>query len=636
MHQWRGTTTAAILLTFASAIVAHAQIEFDLALNHEDFLFRGPERYDYAGQALAFGDVNGDGFEDLIVGSFLRDGPAGDRVDAGLVSVLFGPQLDPSAGLIPERVLQVFGAEPGDKLGLSVAAGDLNGDGLDDVIISASGVDGPAEDLRDEASAVVVIYGRAVFGTTTIDLNATAPDLILHAPDAEDSFGGAFQFVPVAVGNLDGDEFEDLVVGLPGGDGPLGDRDSAGELHVVFGSDSLPTSIDLRSESPMTLYGVDPGDLLGVAVAVGNFNGDAFEDIVGGAKNSQGPLNGSSKVGEAIGVFGSAGLPAVVDFADGKSAYDFIVYGIDLNDRSARSLAAGDLNGDLIEDLVIGSRHADGSSNTPDQESAGEVYVLLGQASLSGDYFLEFDAAFVIHGEDPNDSIGYSVAVGDVNGDGYGDLITGGEFADGISNGRPRSGEVAVVFGGPALPASIDLLTEQPDIRVHGERAQDSLGAAVAAGDWNGDGVDDLAMGGTGRVYKQLDIPRADQDFFYVSEGGGAWVLRGSSVMVSVGASPAHVPPGSSFLLSTTLSNLRSEAIAMNLRVNWLQPFPPHFTNLKDKQIALGASQTRDLVRTFPLSPDLPDGFYEVQIVLRTTSGELLDCDRAPIEIRSP
>jgi len=623
----------------APATLGVAEIRLDLAVNEADLAIRGPERFDYLGASIATGDWNGDGLLDLAVGAFLTDGPDATRADAGLVMIRFGA--GPGGGSLEgQAVVRIHGAHAGDLAGFALAAGDLNGDGIADLALSAPGMDGP-DGSRTDCGAVYVFFGRDHrIGRfpAVIDLASTAADVTLHGVDPLDTLGGPYLFEPIAFGQLDGDPFADLVVGFPGGDGPDGLRESAGEIHVFFGSASPPAVVDLAASSPLAVFGADEGDLLGAALATGDLNGDGVGDLVGGAKNAGGALNLFDKTGEAVGIFGRAMFPPTIDLASGPDAWDFIVYGVDPLDRSARALATGDLDGDGIHDLVIGARHADGSSNQPAQESAGETYVILGHPLLSGEYFLAYDSALTLYGAEKNDSIGFSVGVGDVNGDGYGDLISAAQYSDGEANLRVKSGEVVVILGGPTLPPVVDLLVDAPDIRVFGERMQDALGTMVAAADWDGDGLDDLLLGGPGRVYKQLTVPPPNADLESIVDGGGIWVLRGAPVLGRLGRSSESVTAGSSFRLDMELANLMAEGRTARIHVRWIDPAGPDPGGilLKTKDIELGVRQAIVRSRLYPVAPGTPEGTYYLDLTVESPPGAPVDHDRIAILVKSP
>jgi len=624
---------AVVTASFLS-VGASGQIEYDLAVNQPDAVIVGMQRFDYTGQAIGMGDFNADGKVDVVVTSFLADGPDGARIDAGGVRVVFGGP--PEDERTPAAVV-FHGPSAGARLGLATATADLDGDGVDDLVLTASGMAGPSGD-RPEAGGAFVFLGRATPGLPfppVVDLATTPADITFYGADRDDSFGGSFQFVPVAATDWNDDGNDDLVFGFPGGDGPDGTRADCGELHVFLGGSPLPPFVDFAVGASSVIYGEDPGDLLGVAVTSGDFNGDGIGDFVGGAKNADGPLDASSRVGEASGFFGRAAVLASVDLGAGGSD-DFRVYGVDPTDRSSRALAAGDLNGDGIDDLVVGARHADGGSNGPEQESAGDAYVLPGAVGLSGEYFLEVDSALTVYGRNRNDSVGYTVGVADVDGDGYDDLVTGAQFADGPEGRRFRAGSVVVARGSAELGRVIDLRTDRPDLWFHGSAPQDSLGTGIASADLDGDGFEDLLLGATGRVYKQLDIPRLEDDIAGNIDRGRVFVMRGGDLLVRLGVESAMVPAGGDVALETVVANLSDSERSPVVVVRWLPPEGDPVV-LKRKTVAFEADRRRRIPRGLPVPLDTEPGTYGIEVRLEEGgTGRLLDADSVFFEVLAP
>ncbi len=246
-----------------------------------------------------------------------------------------------------------------------------------------------------------------------------------------------------SAGDVNGDGFGDLVIGARFA------NSSAGETYVVFGksSGSFASVIDLASLNGMTgfrLDGIDADDRSGrSAASAGDVNGDGFGDIVVGAYG--GDPDGDSFAGESYVVFGRppGGFASAIGLASLNGLTGFRLNGIDGSDNSGFSVAAaGDVNGDGFSDLIIGDPNGD--------SYAGETYVVFGRASgfasaidLGG---LNGTTGFRLGGIDAQDYSGlFAAAAGDVNGDGFGDLVIGATGAD--PNGDSTAGESYVIFG---------------------------------------------------------------------------------------------------------------------------------------------------------------------------------------------
>ncbi|WP_444464492.1 hypothetical protein [Rhodobacter capsulatus] len=460
------------------------------------------------------GDLNGDGFGDLLIGAE-RDSTGGS--EAGAVWVIFGaapgtpvsPDLDARA---PGQGFVIRGTSAGDRLGASLAAaGDVNGDGFDDIVIGAPRSDAGAED----SGAAWVIFGAAGIGAGgTLDLaSATAAQALRIAGGGEADQAGASV---AAAGDVDGDGRGDLLIGVPR-DESGGTGTDTGTVWLIRGGPDLShlgrLSLDsLPAGAGFAITGLADWDLLGGSVAgAGDLNGDGLGDLILGAPGRD--IAGAQPTGEDAGaafvIFGRADpTGAPVDLAALTPQTGFALSGP--GDGAAAGWAVaplGDINGDGLDDLAIGAPLAQGGAPW-----SGAVWVIYGRDTAAGAApFGPLDLAdldpgegFAILGAHANGDLGRSVgAAGDVNGDGIGDIVIG---APGESAAASRGGGAWVIFGrnvaaGAAPFGTLDLADLDPldGLALPGTTAGASVGMSVAAaGDLNGDGRGDLILGAPG------------------------------------------------------------------------------------------------------------------------------------------
>jgi PKD repeat protein len=402
----------------------------------------GEHAADHFGYALgSAGDVNGDRCADLVAGAWGYDG------NRGRAYVYHGSSL----GLGSGPAFAASGESGGDYLGWAVGtAGDMNGDGYSDLAVGAWGYD----DAGDSDAGRVDLYPGSSTGLTTTGAISLTGEI------AGEHFGYALG----TAGDVDGDGYSDLLVGAEGY------KYGTGKAYVYNG-----TAAGLQGDAAWTATGRRGGDHFGAAVGTaGDVDGDGYSDLVAGAWGYDDPAN--TNAGRAYVYLGAApGLGADPWTAVGDEEYTRLGVAV---------ATAGDVNGDGYGDLAVGAAYAD---------ARGEAYVYLGSmAGLGG------GGAWNGSGEEEGDRFGFALgAAGDVNGDGYADLVVG---ADGYDEHR---GKTYVYYGG-----STGLTTGSADWMAAGETITASFGYAVAtAGDVNGDGYADLVVGapgddgGRGKVY---------------------------------------------------------------------------------------------------------------------------------------
>ena len=477
------------------------------------FRLDGEGSGDGAGRSVSSaGDVNGDGFDDVIVGAWFGDSATTNSTGTGYV--VFGRSGGFASGIDLSSLdgasgFRLDGVTQSDYTGDSVSsAGDVNGDGFDDLIIGARSAD-PGGDA--EAGSSYILFGKSGGFASVINLGALDGTTGFRLDG--DSAGDRSGYSVSSAGDVNGDGFGDLIVGALGAD-PNGSY--SGSSYVVFGkSEGFSSAINLallNGSTGFQLNGVSDSDRSGRSVSsAGDVNGDGLADLIVGADRADSLVeSGSSYV-----VFGrSSGFTPQINLSTLNGTTGVRLDGVMPFDRSGFSVSsAGDVNGDGFDDLITGAYNGDAG--------AGASYVVFGKsggfASAINLSTLDGTTGFRLIGED-NDVAGKSVSgAGDVNGDGFDDLFVGDYGAD--FNAASGSGSSYVVFGksgGFASAMNLSTLDGTIGFRLDGVAAGEGSGRPVStAGDVNGDGFDDLIIGA-----RLADPNGMDSGSSYVVFGG--------------------------------------------------------------------------------------------------------------------
>lgn len=423
--------------------------------------------------------------------------------ESGYRGMRLAPKIDLNLStMYPHQNLTIYGGGSYDHAGSSIATGDINGDGLKDIIIGAYSEDGPLG--RTDCGAVHIIFGVASFPDPGTKDLATQADIIIYGIDQNDYIGES-----LAAGDVNGDGKDDIIIGASSGSGANNGRLLCGEVYVVFGNETFPSTIDLNINSPdVTIYGQEEGDSIGQVVASGDMSGDNKQDIIIGATYASGPNNARPYCGEVYIINGQAfsSPPITIDLNTTVGAGpDTVIFGADgdlsfIGDQAGTSIATGNIDGSGRDDLIIGAPFACGPDNN--RTGCGEVYLIYGTGPLAGIIDLNTTTAdthadVIIYGIDGEtllsigDQTGLDVTAGDVIGNSIDDIIIGAPGAAGPANNRTECGEVYVIKGKNNFPDIIDLNISAggigPDVLIYGADLQNMVGKPIETCDLNND-----------------------------------------------------------------------------------------------------------------------------------------------------
>jgi len=514
-----GSGSGETYVVFGKASGFNASFELStLALGDgtDGFVLNGIGASDFSGSVSSAGDVNGDGFDDILIGAQGGD-PNGSA--SGETYVVFGKAAGFGASFELSTLASGGGTDGFVLNGIAanhltgdvISSADINGDGFNDLIIGSSFA-APNGNFSGE---VYVVFGKGTAFSDPFELSSLASGngstgFVINGIAASNRVGTSVS----NAGDINGDGFDDIIIGSS--------ATSPGTTYVVYGKGTaFAASLELSTFAAgggadgFTITGIDASDNATRVSSAGDINGDGIDDLIIGA--TEGDPNGSNS-GESYIVFGNAaGFGASLDLstiASGDGTDGFVINGINANDRAGRVSSAGDFNGDGFDDLLIGA--------------AGASYIVFGKAAGFG-ASLELSTIASSDGTegitftsiDQGDTLGRSVSsAGDINGDGFDDILLGALFADGSDNATIDAGETYLIFGGDYSSLTTHLGTENADI-LTGTNGADIMIGGLGDDVLDTKGGADTAYGGVG----DDEIRIADVNFLKIDGGGGTDTL---------------------------------------------------------------------------------------------------------------
>jgi len=405
------------------------------------------------GHALASSDINGDGIKDLIIGAPHFNGKNNQRVHSGAIFVVYGKSklrrinnLEETADLI------ILGAHEGDLAGFSISSGNINGDKKMDLIIGAPG---SRNKNSSETGAAYILFGRKSF-PKVIDLSKHHNGHLVGSDGAAKklSFLGnrADQAgYSVLSADVNSDGLDDVLIGAPFADGYQNKGEDSGEVYIVLGRTKFPKRLELRREANSIIYGSKKFEYSGKQLASGDMNGDGIADVLISSPGAKIKSKKKYSTGIVFGVpgrkiwprklySGKRGNKAFVShYKTYGENYESTMSGDNILDFGA-GLAAIDLNGDKMDDLVIG---VPGAPKGKFDFGAGSINSFIAKKNKRKNFP---SRVFQPTRLGSSESLGKSIAVGDINGDGNKDLLVG---APGMFRSKTRGvgGGAYIIFG---------------------------------------------------------------------------------------------------------------------------------------------------------------------------------------------
>ncbi len=552
-------------------------IYLDRLTSTQGYVVKGTEVGDNSGHSVsAAGDINGDGKTDIIIGAPYSD-PNGKN-ESGISYLIYGNNTNTDvdlSGLTAVHGFSIYGNSSDSNSGYSVSGNfDFNGDGYGDIIIGAPNT---YSDSRLHAGISYVIFGKTTGFTDIFLANLTSSQGFALYGYA--SYSNSYDYCGYSVsgtGDVNNDGFDDIIIGAPAA------AYEAGISYVIFGKAAGFTDIfleNLDSNQGFSITGASRSYSGRSVSGAGDINGDGYDDIIIGAPYAD--SDGRTSTGTSYIIFGKATGFTNINLASLASSQGFSIYGLSAYDYSGSSVSsAGDFNGDGYADIIIGAP-AGYQGNY-----CGRAYVIFGKANGFTDITLSRllvsnNQGFTIYCSSTGSYTGRSVSsAGDINGDGYDDIIIGapgdwGGFAR-LFNGY--SGRSYIIFGNATKFYDISLSSLKPSqgFGVYGSTENVNVGYSVSgAGDINGDGYADIIIGDPNAEWYYVDDDNDNDDQHSNSLSGGAiaGIVIGSILVFGCvcGGSSSSSSSTERFLVIKLFSSSENSMLHENSKYNWFK-----------------------------------------------------------------
>lgn len=431
----------------------------ELVVANENYMIEiyGNDAGEQFGSSMVVGDFNGDGIEDFVAGAPFASSSLKEW--NGKASMFFGEK-EQSESIVPN--VNFYGEFSGDQLGMTMSAGDLNGDGIDDLVLGAyNGID---DGVR--TGKVYVIYGKELWNKKSFDLGLGGYDKSFTGLEKGDNYGLA-----ISVLDINGDEMSDLIVGAP--NSSSGEMERAGRVFVYLSDLKNKTGPDFafsgnEFDEKFGSY-IDGGDISGdgkVDLLISAYQADCEND------NECGRVYIYNNVGSQNGI-----IPVSELYIEGDRANDWFGFYFDISD----------IDNDGVDDLAVSSfPYATVSAE-------GMVYVFYGgqdwMMQKTGEFKAGENANFSFGGRSGGNLPGAYIELNDLDGDAKEEIIIG---APGV--GHPVSADSGNIYIFDS-EISEELGLKDAEVTVYGENADDWFGYRVETIDFNLDGFKDLLVG---------------------------------------------------------------------------------------------------------------------------------------------